>query len=93
MDSKNAKGELVGNRTPQQKENDAAFKKIALEQIKDSGDNWAIHSLATMKRNALSRVLYLHELYKEIISVPGVICEFGVHWGASFSTLLNLRNI
>lgn len=93
MESKNEKGELLGNRTLQQKQNDESFKNIALQQIKDSGENWAIHSLAIMKRNALARVLYLDDLYKKILSVPGVICEFGVQWGASFSTLLNLRNL
>lgn len=93
MESKNEKGELIGNRTLQQKKNDERFKDIAIQQVRDSGVNWAIHSLAVMKRNALARVLYLNDLYKEILSVPGVICEFGVHWGASFATLLNLRNL
>ena len=46
-----------------------------------------------MKRNAISRIFYFNELYERILNVPGGICEFGVHWGASFSTLLNLRNI
>lgn len=91
--SKNDKGELVGNRTQQQLQNDRDFKELALKQIADSGENWAIHSLAVMKRNALSRVLYLNELYQEIVKVPGVICEFGVQWGASMATLLNLRNL
>lgn len=73
--------------------NDIEFKKIALELIEDSGENWSIHSLTVMKRNAISRIFYFNELYERILNVPGVICEFGVHWGASFSTLLNLRNI
>jgi len=90
---KNSRGELVGHRTPEQLRNDEEFRNIALEQIKNGGENWAMHSLVMMKRNALSRVLYLNELYKEIIPVPGVICEFGVHWGASLATLLNLRNL
>jgi hypothetical protein len=91
--SKNTKGELVGSRTAAQLQNDSNFKELALKQIRDSGENWAIHSLAVMKRNALSRVLYLNDLYREIITVPGVICEFGVQWGSSIATLLNLRNL
>ncbi|MGF6272441.1 hypothetical protein ABIB38_000797 [Massilia sp. UYP11] len=90
---KNHKGELVGSRTPEQLENDRRFKEAALKQIADSGENWAIHSLAVMKRNALARVLYLNDLYRDIVTVPGVICEFGVQWGASLSVLLNLRNM
>lgn len=90
---RNSKGELVGSRTPEQRQNDQDFKRLALKQIEDSGEHWAIHSLAVMKRNALARVLYLNDLYREIVTVPGVICEFGVQWGASLSTLLNLRNM
>lgn len=90
---RNSKGELVGSRTPEQRQNDQDFKRLALKQIEDSGEHWAIHSLAVMKRNALARVLYLNDLYRDIVTVPGVICEFGVQWGASLSTLLNLRNM
>jgi hypothetical protein len=38
-------------------------------------------------------VVYYHDLYQKCLPVPGVICEFGVHWGAGLSTLLNLRSI
>jgi hypothetical protein len=88
---KNKKGEFVGIRTNQQIERDKKFKDSAIKLIKDSGDNWAIHSLAVMKRNALARVIYLNDVYKKIINVPGVICEFGVHWGSTNSVLNNLR--
>jgi hypothetical protein len=46
-----------------------------------------------MKRQVLSRLLYQDQLYRSIINVPGVICEFGVHWGATIATLCNLRGI
>lgn len=88
---KNKKGEYVGTRTSEQQTRDSVFKELALQQIKDSGENWAIHSLAVMKRNALARTIYLNDLYQRIINVPGVICEFGVHWGATLATLTNLR--
>lgn len=88
---KNDKGEFVGHRTEQQLQRDQEFKELALHLIDESGENWAIHSLAVMKRNALARVLYLNDVYQRIIGVPGVICEFGVHWGASLATLANLR--
>jgi hypothetical protein len=26
----------------------------------------------------------------KIVDVPGVICEFGVHWGAGMSLLINM---
>jgi hypothetical protein len=46
-----------------------------------------------LKRQVISRVLYQDYLYKKILPVPGVILEFGVHWGATIATLLNLRGI
>ena len=72
---------------------DIEFQKLALELIEDSGENWSMHSMAVMKRNAVSRILYLNKLYKRILNVSAIICEFGVHLGASFATLLNPRNI
>lgn len=90
---RNAKGELTGFRNSEQLYNDEKFKDLAINVIKDSGDNWSIHGLSVMKRNSIARVVYYHDLYQKCINVPGVICEFGVHWGAGISTLLNLRSI
>ncbi len=88
---KNEKGEFVGHRTDAQVDRDARFKRQAMELMEHAGENWAIHGLAVMKRNALARVLYLNDLYQRILPGPGVICEFGVQWGASLATLANLR--
>lgn len=54
---------------------------------------WNRHSLVTANVTVLSRLLYLNELYQKIIDVPGVICEFGVQWGATLTQLINLRSI
>ncbi len=89
--SRIASREIVGQRTKQQRERDDAFKKLALRQIEDTGENWALHCLPILKRNSLARLIYLNDLYQRILPVPGVICEFGVQWGATLSTLLNLR--
>jgi len=88
---KNTAGEFVGNRTDEQLKRDTCFKDLAIGLIHDSGENWAKHSLAVLKRNALARIIYLNEVYQKIIPVPGVICEFGVQWGATLATLSNLR--
>lgn len=34
-----------------------------------------------LNRQTLSRILYMHELYRKIINVHGVTIEFGVRWG------------
>ena len=57
------------------------------------GVNWHRHSLVGLKVESLARVLYYAELYKKIITVPGVVCEFGVQWGATLVELVNLRSI
>jgi hypothetical protein len=90
---RNEKGEVIGYRSSEQLSNDEKFKDLAMKVIKDSGDNWSIHGLSVMKRNSIARVIYYHDLYQKCINIPGVICEFGVHWGAGMSTLLNLRSI
>ena len=41
----------------------------------------------------LSRILFMNHLYKKIISVQGVIMEFGVRWGQNLSLLSALRGI
>ena len=91
--NKNEKGEFTGYRSSDQLARDTEFKSIAENVIRDSGANWSIHGLSVFKRNSIARIIYYHDLYQKNLSVPGVICEFGVHWGAGLSTLLNLRSI
>ncbi len=46
-----------------------------------------------MNRQTLSRLICLHEIYKKIIDVPGVIMQFGVHWGRDLVSLINFRGM
>jgi hypothetical protein len=57
------------------------------------GPHWNVHSNAFVDRIALSRLLYWNRLYQQIVDVPGVICEFGIQWGATLATLINLRGM
>ena len=66
---------------------------VAVKLLPEYGNQWNLHNLVTLKRHSLSRILYLDCLYQQIIEVPGVICEFGVQWGASMAQLINLRGI
>ena len=56
---------------------------IALETI----------NLVTIDRQSISRLLYYYKLYQQIVDIPGVICEFGVQYGATLSNLVNLRGM
>ncbi|MEQ9412031.1 MAG: hypothetical protein RIK87_30245 [Fuerstiella sp.] len=41
----------------------------------------------------LKRFLFFADLYQQMISVPGVIMEFGCRWGQNLATLQSLRSI
>lgn len=67
--------------------------EIASSLMPKYGHQWNIHSLVTLKRQTLSRTIYYNELYQKIVGVPGVICEFGVQWGATLAQLINFRGM
>lgn len=85
-------GEL-SSRSQEENEFDARLLGLTKELLPQYGGNWNVHNLVTLKRMALSRVIYYYELYQKIINVPGVICEFGVQWGATLALLQNLRGM
>jgi len=61
--------------------------------LQSTGHQWNGHLVATLRRQTISRVLYYNRIYEQIVDVPGVICEFGVQWGATMALLSNLRGI
>lgn len=85
-------GEL-SSRSQQESVLDTRLLEISKELLPQYGGNWGVHNLVTLKRMALSRIIYYYELYQKIITVPGVICEFGVQWGATLALLQNLRGM
>jgi hypothetical protein len=46
-----------------------------------------------IKRQDLSRILFMHELYKKIINVHGIVIEFGVRWGQNLALFESFRGI
>jgi hypothetical protein len=76
-----------------EQQNHERLRVISKEINAEFGFQWNMHATVTLKRQTLSRLLYLDKIYQNIIEVPGVICEFGVHWGATISQLINLRGI
>jgi len=61
--------------------------------LEHSGHQWNRHLIASLRRQTISRLLYYNNLYQQIVPIPGVICEFGVQWGATMALLTNLRGI
>lgn len=63
------------------------------KNIEGFGPAWEYHLPLFMTRQSLSRQIYFDTLYRQLLDVPGVICELGVQWGSSLATLANLRGI
>ena len=92
MYKKNENKEIT-SRSEVEKKNILTLKEFHLSHIQKWGESWNQHSLLTLRRQSISRVLYYDNLYKQIIGVPGCILEFGVQWGATLSQLISLRGI
>lgn len=46
-----------------------------------------------MRSGSLAKILFLDEIYRKILRIPGHIFEFGVWWGQSLAVLENLRAV
>lgn len=46
-----------------------------------------------MRSSAVAKLLYVDELYRMIVDVPGSILEFGVWWGANLALFESLRAV
>lgn len=85
---------VVSLRTGNEKAALTELREVTEELLPKFGDEvWHRNTLVTMSASVTSRILYLDNLYRKIIDVPGVICEFGVQWGATLTQLINLRSI
>ena len=84
--------EITG-RNEIEKKNIETLKEFHLSHINKWGLSWNRHSLLTLQRQSLSRVLYYNNLYKRMVGVPGCILEFGVQWGATMAQLISLRGM
>lgn len=76
-----------------ERESNKRLQNIAQGLLAFDGNHWNMRTLVTLRRQSISRVLYYDDLYKKIIEVPGVICEFGVQWGATLAQLISFRGI
>jgi hypothetical protein len=46
-----------------------------------------------MNRHTVSRILFLHHLYQQVIDVHGIIVEFGLRWGRDLALFESFRGI
>ena len=70
------------------KEVDILNRIYEIEKIykKNIGFDKIFYSQSFITRQTIS-ILYFNEIYKLIIDIPGVICEFGVQWGSGLDFL------
>jgi hypothetical protein len=54
---------------------------------------WNYQLLTYLRRHSLAKILFWEHLYQQILNIPGVILEFGVHYGTSMSTLISMRGL
>ncbi|AEA45766.1 CalS11 [Fluviicola taffensis DSM 16823] len=45
------------------------------------------------KRQVLSRILMMNDMYKKIVNLHGIVCEFGVHWGNNLALFESFRGM
>lgn len=83
---------IFSNATNQEKQ----LRSAIAEELRDSPipnsellDNLGLY----LRRQTLSRILYINELYKQIIEVHGIIMEFGVRWGQNLALYQSFRGI
>lgn len=46
-----------------------------------------------LRSGALAKLLYLDEIYRKVVGIPGHVMEFGVWWGQSIAMFENLRAV
>lgn len=46
-----------------------------------------------VKRQDLARILFMNELYQQIVNVHGIVAEFGVRWGQNLALFESFRGI
>lgn len=90
----NQRKHLVSFKTDANKSALSELRSLTERLLPQFGEQvWNRHAMVTQNVSSISRLLYLEQLYTQIVNVPGVICEFGVQWGATLSQLINLRAI
>jgi hypothetical protein len=83
---------LDGNMSTSEREQRQDFAA----KLRSSGipDNEILANLALyLNRQELSRILFMSEIYRQIIPVHGVIMEFGVRWGRNLALFSNFRGM
>jgi hypothetical protein len=75
-------------------ENLTDFEQIEILKsfIKNKPDSEILRNLSLFFRQKdVAHLIFLHEIYQKILSIPGVVIEFGTMYGRNLATLMALR--
>ena len=81
-----------GHSTPELWEARAAFYE-RYRQSPITSDEQLRNLGLFLNPQSLARILLMHELYSQVLTVPGVVLELGVRWGQNLALFTNLRGI
>jgi len=88
----NKKIEHGGN--PTEKENELRNHFFELFKKNPMPENEVLANLALfIKSKDMKRMLFMHELYKKILDVNGIVVEFGSRWGQNLALFESFRGI
>ena len=91
----NTRAQKIGVATGSTKAELTARERF-LEQFRNAPlpDEEILNNLGLfIRRQNMSRILFMHELYKHIIDVPGVVMELGVRWGQNMALFQSFRGL
>lgn len=83
---------VLGGASPSERERQASV----LDSLKTAPlpDGELLHNLGLfLTRQTLSRLLFMYDLYRLIVPVHGIVCEFGVRWGQNLALFLAFRGM
>jgi hypothetical protein len=69
------------------------LKELTKTVMDISGQIWNWPMGLSLTTPTIARILHLSDMYQKTLGVPGVVCEFGVHYGTASSILINLKQI
>lgn len=92
--------ELAGSELPVISDRASAEERVARDRFFDLfkrspiPDNELMMNLALyINRQALSRLLFVHEIYRQIVDVHGIVIEFGCRWGRNLALFESFRGM
>ncbi len=83
---------VMSGSTTQERDIRSKFLKL-FQQCPIPSDQLLSNPGLFIKRQDMSRIIMMHELYKKIINLHGIICEFGVQWGNNLALFESFRGM